>query len=247
MSDIIQRVRQTPGRESTLSPRTFREEADEISAATTTDRERIARLKATRPLVARGDKRFQVAVPAFEQFSTDGSAGNTETFDLAHSLIEQPNTENLVVWNGGSYVGGEGALDAVDYAAGTFDYSDGGTNNTLHVWYMSGADASLEVEKVTSNDNNQQGLYSESLSLVHRTNQSEQPETPHVGETPLNPAVATDMYVDVYLDADYTFRWEDPDDDGATPTNLLFSFPIDHKRQSIPGLTDKVALDMSRA
>lgn len=246
MSDIIQRVRETPSREGTLSPQNFRDEAT-TSAATTTDRERIARLKATRPLVARGDKRFQVAVPAFEQFTTDGTADNQEQIDLAHSLLDQPNTENLVVWNGANYVGGEAALDAVDYAAGTFDYTDSGTNNTLHIWYMSAADASLEVEKVTSNDNNQQGLYSESLSLVHKTNQSEQPETPHVSETALNPAISTDMYVDVYLNADYTFRWSDPDGDGATPTNLLFSFPVERKRQSIPGLANKVALDMSQS
>lgn len=246
MTSIIDRVRQTPGRSGTLSPQTLRDQAT-TSAATTTDRERIARFKATRPLVARGDKRFQVAVPAYESFTTDGTAGNTETFALAHSLIKQPNTENLVVWEAGTYVGGEAALDAVDYTNNTFDYTDDGTANTLHVWYMSGADAALEIEKVASNDNNQQGLYSESLSLVHKTNQSEQPETPDVNETPLNPAVSTDMHVDIYLNADYSFRWSDPDGHGATPTNMLFSFPVDHKRQSIAGLSDKIALDMSQA
>lgn len=245
MNEIATRVRQTPGRSGTISPRTLRDEA-KVSAGTASGRERIARFKATRPLVVRGDKRFQLAVPAYEQFTTNGTADDTETFDLAHSLLDQPNTENLVVWNGGDYVGGDAALDAVDYSAGTFDYTDSGTDNTLHVWYMSGARADLEIEKVTSNDNNQQGLYSESLSLVHRTNQSEQPETPHVEETPLNPAVATDMYVDIYLDTDYEFRWSAAGGD-ATPTNLLFSFPVERKRSAIPGLADKVALDMSQS
>jgi hypothetical protein len=174
MSEIAQRVRQTPGRHGTLSPKTFRQQA-ETEAATTSDRERIARFNATRPLVVRGDKRFQIAVPAYESFTTNGTADDTETFDLAHSLLDQPNTENLVVWDGSTYVGGEGALDAVDYGAGTFDYASPNTNSTLHVWYMTGARAELEIEKVTTNDNNQQGLYSESLSLVHQVKQSENP------------------------------------------------------------------------
>jgi hypothetical protein len=245
VSNIIQRVRNAPGRHGTVSPKKLRNEA-QTSPATTTDRERIARLKVTRPLVVRGDKRFQVAVPAYESFSTNGTAGDTETFDLGHSLIEQPNTQNLVVWNGSSYVGGEGALDAVDYGAGTFDYSDPGTNNTLHVWYMSGAHSELEIEKITSNENNQQGLFTGSLSLIHQRNQSEQPVSPDVGKTDLNPAVDTDMYVDVYLKSRYTFKWSAAGGD-ATPTNLLFSFPVERKQREIPGLDDAVALDMSQA
>lgn len=243
--NIIDRLKEMPARPGTFSPSMLRSDAD-LSAATTADREQIAEYKVPAPINVRGEQRFQVTVPAFEQFTTNGTAADTETFSLSNSVMETPNTENIVVWEGGTYVGSEAALDAVDYAANTFDYTDDGTNNTLHVWYVSDESATLEVEKVSASQNQQQGLYEEQLNLVHQTNQSEQPETPDVGKTPLNRTMAADMTFEVYLEAPYTFRWEDPDGDGATPSNLLFSFPVNRAQGQLDGLSDVVSTDMSQ-
>lgn len=240
----IQALKNTPARPGSLTPKTFAQEG-ERSAATTSSRTRIAKLKAKAPLMVRGEERFELTVPAYESFTTDGTAGNTETFTLSHDLIQTPNTENIVVWEGGTYVGNEAALGAVDYTNNTFDYTDDGTSNTLHVWYVTSNSAEFEVQKVSSNGNVNQSLYAENLRLIHRTNLSEQPEDPDVEKTPLNPAIATDMEVEVYIDAPFTFRWTDPNGDGAEPTNLVFSFPVNHAKRQVPGLADAVSTDMS--
>ncbi len=246
MEDIIQRVRNLPATPTTISPTTFADEDEaEQMASTSTDRDRIASLNAESMLAVRGGERFQLALPAYEKFTTDGTGGNTETFSLSHSVMQTPNTENIVVWEGSQYLGNEPVLDAVDYDANTFDYTDDGTSNTLHVYYISDAAADLEIQKVSTSGNSYQGLYDESLRLVHQTNQSEQPETPDVNSTDLNPVVPSEFEIEVYLDAPYTFRWTDADGDGTSPTNLLFSFPVNRGRGQIPGLRDAVAADMA--
>jgi hypothetical protein len=244
IDQAVEALRETPATPGNLTPRTFSEQGQQ-SAATSDAEEEIATLKAPAPLVVRTGQRFEVSLPAYEQFSTNGTAGDTETFNLSHSIVDTPNTENLVLWEAGTYIGAEGAVDAIDYDANTFDYTDDGTNTTLHVWYISEASADLTVRKVTSSENSQQGLYDGNLRLVHNTNLSEQPETPDANRTKLNRVIATDMEVEVLLDAPYTFRWEDPDGDGAEPTNLLFSFPVNRAKRDIPGLEDPVSVDMS--
>ena len=241
-NDVVQRLRQLPATPGTISPATFEEEGDR-TASTAGERSEIASLKAPAVLAVRGGQRFQVALPAYEKFSSDGTAGNTETFALSNSVMDTPNTADVVVWIGGTYYG---APDAVDYAANTIDVIDDGTNSNVHVYFISDEPADLEVQKVTTNENGNQGLYGENLRLVHETNQSEQPETPDVARTPLNPVVPTDFTVEVYLEAPYTFRWTDADGDGTRPTNLLFSFPVNRGKGHVAGLADAVAQDMSR-
>ncbi len=99
MEDIIQRVRNLPATPTTISPTTFADEDEaEQMASTSTDRDRIASLNAESMLAVRGGERFQLALPAYEKFTTDGTGGNTETFSLSHSVMQTPNTENIVVW-----------------------------------------------------------------------------------------------------------------------------------------------------
>jgi len=193
--------------------------------------------------VGRGNP-LKVAIPAYQKFSSDGSAGDTETFSLSHSITESPVTQDAVVWVNGEYYG---APDAIDYDANNIDVTDDGTNNRIHVYYLSDAAASFEIRKTASNANTGgQRLYSANLGLVHPSPQIEQPEYLTLNQTPLHNWVGTDMTVDTYLDAPYTVRWTDADDDGTEPTNALLHVPAYIGQSEVSGLTSAVRQDMGR-
>lgn len=95
------------------------------------------------------DKALEVFVPTHESFDT-GGAGSQETFNLSHDLANSPSVSgtpdssgvdsspptrgqaDLVLYSDGSRV----APDQVDYDNDTFAYTDGGTVETLDVYYL---------------------------------------------------------------------------------------------------------------
>ncbi len=243
---LQKRLAATAASPTTLTPRTFREEGT-VDANVTGKRSRIARLRAN-TLLRLHDGRsnpFRVAVPAYESFTSDGTADNTETFDLSHDVLNAPVTQSVDVWLGGSHYGNP---DAVDFDAGTVDVTDSGTDSTVHVWYTSSEAATLELVKSTPNagTNSSQELYSENLRLVHQTEQQEQAEFLKLNQTPLQEWVAEDMALDVYARAPYSIRFEDPDGDGAYPTNALLNLPAHEAKDTVPGMAQAVRDDMGQ-
>ncbi len=241
-ADVAQMVRQTS------TPRTLGPSRFDTDPGTAGQRSRVARYRTGSLLavLAGRSNPFKIAMPAYESFTTDGTGGNTETFTLSNDLIDPPHTQGIVVWENGSYQGMPGT---VDFANNTFDYTDDGTSNTLHVFYIAGDAATLEVRKSapSSSTKASQVLYEENLALVHETDQNDQPEFFEFGETPLQQFVGTDQAIDVYIDAPYTVRFSDPDGDGAEPTNALLNIPTAETGESVQGLPGIIKADMGRA
>lgn len=240
--DDLREVSRTPG---TIGPERIRDEAADLTVNTTGSRSRIVSLPVDSVHRIREGRSnpFRVAVPAYEQFSSDGTGGNTETFNLSHDLIQCPNTEDVVVYIGGTYYG---APDAVDYANDSIDVTDAGSNNNVHVWYMPGETATLEVYKATpsSSASANEELYSRPLNLVNQTKQAEQPEFFELDQSPLQSFLASDMRLNVYVKAPYEVRFEDAAGDGATPTNMLFHVPVQRGSNTVPGLKGVIKSDM---
>lgn len=211
----------------------------ETSVNSQGQRSRIARYRADAALKLRGDKTFWLAIPAYQSFTTDGTADNTETFNLSHSVTDTPATQSVVVWLDGDYYG---SPDAVDYDADTIDVTDAGTGSTVHVYYISDAPCTLEVRKAVpdSSTRSSQRLYRSNVGLVHGTRQAEQGESLNVGGAPLKGFVAADMTIDVYAKAPYTIRFEDPDGDNTEPTNAMVNLPTIEGRGEVPGLKSAI-------
>lgn len=241
MSDLMERLRQTDRRPSHIVP-------DDMDTSVTSQgqRSRLGRYRADTAVMLRGDKPFRIAVPAYYGDTTDGSAGDSETFDLPHSVVDTPATQSVVVWLDGDYYG---EPDAVDYDADTIDVTDPDTNSNLHVYYISDSPATLELRKAVpdSTTSSSQRVYQANTGLVHGTKQTEQPEFLSVGGSPLHGFVASDMTVDAYIDAPYTVRWTDPDGDGTEPTNAMLNLPIMEGRAEVSGLKAAIKAEMGEA
>jgi len=239
--DDLRDVSRTPG---SIGPERLRGEGD-TSVNTTGSRSRIVELPVdTVHSIRQGRSNpFRVAVPAYEGFTSDGTGGNSETFTLSHDLVECPNTQDVVVYIGGTYYG---TPDAVDYANDSIDITDPGSNNNVHVWYMPGDTATLEVYKATpsSSASANEELYSRPLNLVNQTQQAEQPEYFELRQSALQPFLASDMRLNVYVKAPYEVRFEDPDGDGAAPENMLLHIPVQRGSQKVSGLKQVIKSDM---
>jgi hypothetical protein len=236
--DLIERLQQAERTPGTIVPAEM-----DTSVNSQGQRSRIARYRADAAVMLRGDKPFRLALPAYYGDTTDGTADNTETFSLPHSVVDAPATQSVVVWLDGDYYG---APDAVDYQNDTIDVTDAGTGSNLHVYYISDAPATLEIRKAVpdSSTSSSKRVYKTNAALVHGTKQSEQPEYLNIGSTQLGGFVAADMTVDVYVDAPYNVRFSDPDGDGTEPTNAMLNLPVFEGRREIRGLKAAVKAEM---
>lgn len=94
---------------------------------------------------------LKMYLPVHEQFTTDGSGGTDETFNLSESLVDSPSVTDpdTSQSSGGSEVDANGAADLVvydegvqkavvsaDFDANTFTYADADTDSTLDVYYL---------------------------------------------------------------------------------------------------------------
>jgi len=243
---LAQRIGDTAFKRGSIDQRVFAREGV-VNTNTPGEESTICSLTVDASLMIRHGRtnRFALTVPAYEQFTTDGNAGNSETFQLSHDLVDSPNVRSVVVWNGSSLVPASEITE--DFDADSFDYTDAGTGNTLHVWYVSEEAATFTVEKsAPSNGQNTEPLYEENLALVHPTNQTDQPEFfgPYrsSGEgIDLTPYLGDDMELQVKLDAPYTVEVEAPNGDDAHATNWLMDIPVNRGTRAVPGLTAGVA------
>lgn len=238
LRERLRQVSRTPG---TLSPST----ATETQANTTGQESRIVRHRAdtVHRLKHGRDNPFRVALPTYENpGSTDGTADNTETFNLSRSVIQNPVTEDVVVWLDGTYYG---QPDAIDYANDTIDVTDSGTGSTVHVYYITNSPATLTVRKVTAGGDTKEPLYSSNLKLVHQTNQHEDPEYLRLTDSEWQEFVASDMTVDVFVDAPYPIQFTDDSGDGTEPTNALLHLPVEVGQDTVDGLASTIKQDMA--
>jgi len=236
-SNIRQALQETGRDRRNLSPQAF-----EWSANSMGSRSRVARLRAdvAHKLLGRESERsLELALPAYEGLGpTDGNAGDQETFTVSHGILDCPNTQNVVVWLDGDYYGTPDAVNGSD-----IDVTDPGTDSTVHVFYIPEKAGTVEIEKaIDGSTSTTKNLKTASVKNIHRKNFSEQPEFFEFrdAEDPLEPFVAADMTLDVYVDVPYVVRFEDPDGDGAGATNSLLSFSAMQGRDTVAGLKSAV-------
>ena len=228
----------TPGK---LGAKAFR--AGSTSATTPSERSRLARLEApaARALLAGPQNPFKLTLPAYESFSTDGTDGNTETFNLSNNLIDSKNTNSVVAYIGGTRAG----PDSVDYGADSIDVTDPGSNNTVHVFYVTDAPGEVELVKVAPDGraSSERVLDSVTLHHVHRQDQSDQPHYLDFTRN-IEAWVPEDFALEIYVTAEYTVALEDPDGDGAIATNALYQLPVFKGNDSVEGLKAAVRNSM---
>lgn len=225
---VLRRLDAVQRRPDELSPSDF-----ETAAGSQGQESVVARLTADTPVALR-DGPIKVAIPAYESFQTAGD-GTSQTFNLGHSVTESPDTLDVVTWFSGTY---NGEPASVDYANDTITVDGPGTVETVHTFYITEEAATVKVRKEGPGGNHKEPLKTLNAGLVHRTNQSEQPERMKLnptGSTPLRRFVATDMELQVTVDAPYVTRFEDPDGDGATATNALLQVEVTRGDRSVDG------------
>jgi hypothetical protein len=231
-------MQRTPG---TLSPSRF----DSLSTNQVGSRSRVAQFRADSTTMLRQGPTnpFKLAIPAFESFDENGSA-DTQTLTLSHSIVDTPYAQSAVVWIDGSYYG---LPDSIDYAAEEVDVTTQGNGGNIYVWYITDEPADIEVEKASPSGktSSRQSLYTSSLALIHEVDQTDEPEYLTLDESRLQEWIPTDMALNVYVNAPYQVRWEDPNGDGAEPTNALLHLPVKRGQGSIEGFAGLVRSDMS--
>ncbi|WP_435062393.1 hypothetical protein [Halobaculum sp. EA56] len=217
----------------------------DFTAGTPGDRSRVARFQAKRAHMLRETEPVEYAIMAYETFTTDGTAGNTETFNLSNDLVDSGATDtNLVLYEGGARV----QPDAVDIAGDSFDYTDDGTNNTLGVYYAAGEQAQLELVKEAPNGT-KEPVDSRLINKIHLRDNAKEPITLDLSRSYWQRYVPTDWTLDLYVDAPYTAAFmQDVDGDGEPEpaTNAILSVPYSAATGSIDGLGEVVRTDAAR-
>jgi len=215
---LLQALRELP-----TNPDHYRKQEFAFSTGAQGVRTEVASLEAQRLVALRGEKSFDLAPTAIETFTTDGSAGDTETFNFSHSLYDSKATaEAVVLYENGTRV----QPDSVSFANDSFDYTDDGTNNDLTAFYTSDTQAAVEVQKVAPNGVTE-GVFSGNIGSIHRREVDKRPLTLDVGLSPLHPVVPTDYRIEVYIDAPYTAAFQYDNGHGTVrATNALLDVPI---------------------
>jgi hypothetical protein len=205
----------------------------------------VADIEADRPVALRDDKDadLTLVVPAWETFSTDATADNTETFNLSNNLTDSPSTASLVLWEDGTVV----QPDSVDHANDAFDYTSSGTDTTLDVFYVPRDPADVHLKKVVSDGavSIGQNVYEENTAILHSRDQAEQPTEVDVSGSDLERYIPRKSNLQLSVDAPYTVRFEAPARANGTPraTNAIVSVPKFQTEQNVPGLLQAVKAD----
>jgi hypothetical protein len=234
MTEVIKKLRQMAGDPTRLK----RSEYDDFYDGTSGEKTLIASFKAPNPMVLRPDRPLRIVAPAFETFTTSGN-GNSETFTFGNSITESPQSVDLILYADGS----QEAEDSIDYANDTFDYTDDGTQQDLAVYYISDDDADLIIERQApaTNGSVSDRVFDTPLALMHQRDQNKQPRQFAVGESPLQRVVPTDWKINVYIDAEYTTKFEDSANGGTEAVNGLLSVPYKQGHREVDGLGTAVA------
>ena len=236
---LMDRLRAVPRREDGLNYPDF-----VTSPNTPGEKSVVASLQADAALAVQDGRSnpFIIAVPAFESFTSNGTAGDSEPFALSNDLIDAPTTQSVVV-----YVVGTGYVqpDNIDYANDEVDVTDPGSNNNVYIYYTAGDAGTLTLQKRDAEGNNQETVFTANLATVHRTDQSEQPEALRFDGL-LDRFLGTDQFLEVAVDVGYQVRFSDPNGDGSEPTNALIALRIQRAQEPVPGLPGAVRARMGR-
>ena len=235
MQDIVQQLANIDTRRATLR----RDQFEESPHAGGSGESTILSFKATQPIALRPGGQYRLVPVARESFTTDGS-GSTQTFSLAHDLIDSDVSDNVVAYADGSRV----TVDAVDYAGDSFDYSDDGTTQDLTVYYVAATQASVKVKKVAPGGSNSETLVEHDAALINRRDPNKDPLEFQLTQSPLQGTIPKDYRLEVTIDGPYS-SGRDPDVD-PVPSNLLVSIPINRATVAeVEGLSSAVARDTS--
>ncbi|MFC6785086.1 hypothetical protein ACFQFH_20085 [Halobaculum halobium] len=223
----------------------FTKASFDFTAGTPGERTEVASVQVNRAHMLRETNATEYAIMAYQEFTTDGTADNQETFNLSHDLIDSGAVDtSLLLYEGGSVV----QPDSVDYDANTFDYTSGGTDTTLGVYYAAGDQAQLELVKEAPNGT-KETVDSRLINKLHLRDNAKEPVNLSLGRSYWQRYVPTDWTLSLYVDAPYTAAFmQDVDGDGEPEpaANALLSIPYSAATGSIEGLGAVVRMDAAR-
>lgn len=204
-------------------------ESDFTTKATTAGtRSTVAEYQTRTPIAVKDGKTYDVDLVAYESFTSDGTAGNSETFNLSHDVIDAPAFPvNVVLYEGSSSL----AVGSVDYANDTVTASPANANSTIHAFYVCGDQATLDVRKKAPN-----GTHEEIASVdVGLANQRDQNRTPFKFsfDHPLEGVIPKDWKLIISVDGPYRIVWSEAGG-SAVPTQQLLSIPIQRAETELP-------------
>lgn len=250
MADLLQTARAVDDAPKKLNK--LKKSEFDLSEGSTNQRTRIASYEAEVPLVLT-ERAMALAFTVVEEFQTNGTADDTETFNLANDAIQTPNTNDFLLYESGNRV----QPDSVDYAADSFDYTDDGTGNFLHAYYVprEATQVEIEVKAPKSHGGVSRTVYDDVTSLLHERNQQKEPprmsfDAPEgarsdrqQGAQALQRVLPRKWRLDVYQNGPVAFSWTDADEansQGTTATSALLTMPVARLSQQMPELAAAV-------
>ena len=236
MQEILNRLNDIPTSRDTLTRADF--EASPYSGGD--EETAILEYQARQPLAVRDGARYRIVPVVRETFSTDGTADNSETFNLGSNLIDSDVSEDVVLYDAGS----RAQPDSVDYTADSFDYSSPNTDSTLTVYYVAATQATLKLKKVGPGGSNSETLVQHDIGIINRRDPNRDPLEFNLNLSPLQGTVPTDWSLEWRISGPFNSGW-DPEND-PTPVNFLVSLPINRANVSeVEGLASEVSRDTS--
>ena len=215
----------------------------DLSAGVAGSNELVAEKQVLRPHALVEDVSIDVAIMAYEEFTADATANNSETLTLSHDPVDSTATPKpIVVYEGDSRL----PIDSRDFENDTVTVTPANADSTLGVFYASGEQAQIAVQKTAPGSQAQETLYSGDIGLIHMRDTAREPITLNFSGSPLQPVIPTDWRLQVYVDAPYTARFaKDVGGDGTEEqaTNSLLGFAYRATKEDIEGLKTAVAQD----
>lgn len=206
----------------------------------------IASFEADQDLAVRERKRLEIAPLARETFQTDGTADNTETFNLSHNLIDsQATSEPVATFIDDGTAVSEVQPDAVDTANNSVDVTDAGTGNTLVVFYAAGDQARCVV-RATGPNGTRKDLLELDVGLVHRRDKFDNPIRFNF-ERQLEGVVPDNFSIQLLVSSPYTASFRYDGSETVRAPNGLFSVAVRRSEDKIENLGRAVRHDIAES
>jgi len=240
-ADVVKRLQQTPATRTRIRRQDF-----DLFNATAGQNSKIAEYTAEMPLVIEEGRPARLMFVTVEEFQTDATASNTETFNLSNNLVQTPNTENFLLYENGSQV----SADAVNYSGDSFDYTDDGTGNYLHAVYVFRDPIPVEVRKAAPSaaGGQHETLLEDVTSSLAEGNQNKEPPTFDLPHSPLQGVIPRNWRIEVYADGSPAIEWDDSSEtnsQGVTAISPILDVPVKQAGQKVKGLSNAVKRDMA--
>ncbi len=232
---ILRQLQQVPASRTQVRRQDF-----DLGTGTAGQRTKIAEYEAETPIFLRPDADMRLAFTAVEQFSTDGTADNSETFDLSHNVMETVNTSDLVLFEDGARV----SADSVNYDANSFDYTSPNTGTTLHAYYVVRDGVRVEIERQAPRSQGavEDVVWDGTTAMLHERNQHKEPLT-FDGSHPLDLIVPRKWTLQVYAKGPVPLSYTDEDTGSpqdTEATNAVLKIPVRKASHEVPGLAQAV-------